>query len=46
MKAMKSFMLDKKLQNKKSLISKNDSKKFSLNKMVENHIALYKELRN
>ena len=46
LKAMEIFLFDKKLLKKKSIKSREDSKKFSLNKMVESHINLYKEIIN
>ncbi len=43
-KAMKTLMLNKKLLKNKGIKSKQDSKKFLLNKMVSNHNNLYKNL--
>lgn len=42
--AMKTSMLNKKLLRMKAIRSKEDSKKFSLNKMVSNHSDIYRKL--
>ena len=42
--AMRTSMLNKKLLRTKAIVSKKDSTKFSLNKMINNHIEIYKKL--
>ena len=42
--AMKISMLNKKSLRRKAIKSREDSKKFSLNKMIGNHIEIYKKL--
>tara|TARA_B100000989_G_C19445404_1_gene429251 strand:- start:133 stop:348 length:216 start_codon:yes stop_codon:yes gene_type:complete len=41
---MRTSMLNKKLLRTKAIVSKKDSTKFSLNKMINNHIEIYKKL--